>query len=124
MMLIGDGEIIGDDLLDILLLPYGPTGSSGFDVETGSMLSFHSGAKKFLVGTANADRSYGRSSEKRGFSLFLLITDWSTASVLADLILFRRPGLAGSKTQVSYGGLQESCTVLGIGSADLSCGRM
>jgi hypothetical protein len=48
--------------------------------------------------------------EEQDFSsLFLLITDWSTASISADLVLFRRFGLDDSRYWLGNSGL-------GIGS--------
>jgi len=86
---------------------------------------------KFLVGTDNADWSCGRASAEQGFSLFLMITDWSTAPLSADFILFRQPSLADSCCWLedsglqtgSFAGLRESSSLLGTPSANSSCGR-
>jgi len=50
----GEVKIIGDGLLDTSLLPCEATGSLEFDVNSISILRVHRGAKKFMVGTANA----------------------------------------------------------------------
>jgi len=110
MILIGEVKFMGCDLVCFLLLPCGATGLSEFDVDSVSLLSVRRGAKVFL----------GRAPAEQGLSLFLLITNWSIAPVSADLILFRRPGLADSCCWFGYsdletgsfGGFQEFSLVL------------
>lgn len=64
-------------------LPCEPTGSLGFDVDAVSIL-------RVL-----------RNSQRRQ----ILITDWSTAPVSANLVLFRKPGLPNSCCWLKDSGL-------------------